>query len=638
MAYCLPKHLATDFLNKIKNGTINPVKLGEMSSQERREFFGEHLGVDNAKEVNALFESKLLLKNVERGMITWAKQVTGLKKDAKRDLLSRVQKLEDVLDPVQIDDFMEDLAEKKLGVGVTEEEARQIYELSQIVKEKKAAIPEDSPNRSKERMEYGFAHVMFRDYVVGLKEGAIKPQVAEYIKNPGQSFIKLAGLTKSVVASLDNSLWGRQNFMGLARRPDIWVKNFALSWKDMAQEITKLGLDPITVVKAEIASRPNAINDKYNISRLGVNVVHEEAMPTSLPEKIPLLGRLFKASETAFSAGSMRMRADLFDMYVAKGEKAGLDFEDKDQLRSFGRLVNQMTGRGDIGALAKWSEGTNATIFSLRYMKARIDNLLLWASSGTFTGETRGGVTAEARRASARNLLQAVGLIASIMAMADFLDGPDGDTVEWDPRSANFGKLKFGDTRIDITGGMASLVTLAARTIPTMHDGKRGQWYKSSSSGKFTELNLDKFGAKSVAEVFLDFFLGKLSPLAGAARDKVLTGKHFGGEPVTLESTSKKLITPITIDTIRETLDHPDSAPLWLVLLLEGSGFSANTYNEETFARKKKEYEQKARNKELGLEPGFIEKSLDTGQDLLDSFMDMSGSVFDTIGGGGLEF
>jgi hypothetical protein len=70
-------------MKKLKSGEIDPAKLVEMTSQERRDFFSKFLGEENARQVNALFESKLLLKNQQQGIITWAKKVAGITKEAE---------------------------------------------------------------------------------------------------------------------------------------------------------------------------------------------------------------------------------------------------------------------------------------------------------------------------------------------------------------------------------------------------------------------------------------------------------------------------------------------------------------------------------------------------------------------------
>jgi hypothetical protein len=56
-------------LDALKNNEIDPAKLADMTSAERRDFFTKIVGEDDAKDVNALFESKLLLKNQQTGLL-----------------------------------------------------------------------------------------------------------------------------------------------------------------------------------------------------------------------------------------------------------------------------------------------------------------------------------------------------------------------------------------------------------------------------------------------------------------------------------------------------------------------------------------------------------------------------------------
>ena len=99
MAYCVPRPLANKFKEYLKSGKITPDKLVSMSSAERRELFSEIVGVEDAKEMNAALESKLILKDQQRGMITWLKQTAGLTPEARRDMISRIEKMDSVLQP-----------------------------------------------------------------------------------------------------------------------------------------------------------------------------------------------------------------------------------------------------------------------------------------------------------------------------------------------------------------------------------------------------------------------------------------------------------------------------------------------------------------------------------------------------------
>ncbi|MFH1563932.1 MAG: hypothetical protein ABIF11_11050, partial [Nitrospirota bacterium] len=140
--YCLPVHLANKFIEKLKDGSIEPAKLAEMSSEGRRTFFQTFMGEIHSKHTNSLFESKLLLKNQQQGMITWAKTVSGLKPEAQRDILSRVNKMTEILNPASEKAFLEDLVAHKLQTKVTIEQANKIAELAKLTADKKEAMNE----------------------------------------------------------------------------------------------------------------------------------------------------------------------------------------------------------------------------------------------------------------------------------------------------------------------------------------------------------------------------------------------------------------------------------------------------------------------------------------------------------------
>ena len=144
--FCIPQELIEQFKQKLKSGEITPERLADMTSEGRRTLFSEMLGAENAKRVNSLFESKLLLKNQQQGIITWAKSVAGLKPETLRDMISKVDRIDKVLNPKELDAFLEDLASQRLGFDVTFSEAAKISQLAKDVSEKKVKISEDSLN------------------------------------------------------------------------------------------------------------------------------------------------------------------------------------------------------------------------------------------------------------------------------------------------------------------------------------------------------------------------------------------------------------------------------------------------------------------------------------------------------------
>src|SRR3990167_1117876 len=124
MAFCLPKEQTEKFIKALKEGVIDPGKLAELSSLERRSFLQKIVGEADAAEVNALFESKLLLKNQQAGMVSWAEKVAGLKPEARRGIIDKINKLEKVLSAEEEALFLEDLASKRMGIDVKFEDAQ----------------------------------------------------------------------------------------------------------------------------------------------------------------------------------------------------------------------------------------------------------------------------------------------------------------------------------------------------------------------------------------------------------------------------------------------------------------------------------------------------------------------------------
>ena len=561
MAVCLPKEFADKMLLSLREGKIVPEKLIEMTSAERRAFFEKIVSKEHAREVNAQLESKLLLKDQKKGLVTWAKKITGISEATRRDILSKIERMDKILEPKTEKAFLEDLVAKKLGTDVTLAEAKTIAEGAKEVREKKEAIPEDSPIRSKERLEYGVAEVLFREYIdaLKLKDPRSKAEVLkDWVKNPGKIVFEVAGLTKSLLASLDNSFFGRQGIKVLYNNPSLWAKDFIKSFSDIAKELG--GRDAMIPIKADVFSRPNALNGKYEAGKYDLGIAFEEAFPSSVPAKVPIFGRVFKAAESAFNGGALRLRSDLADKMIQTAERQGIDVLNPAEAVPIGKLVNSMTGRGGIGKLSAIGGELNVAVFSIKFLKSNIDFL----TAHVFDPAVR--KSPFARKQAAKNLARAVASVSAILWTAEQLIP---GSVETDARSADFGKIRIGNTRFDVTGGMSSLAILAIR----LGTGES----KSATSGKVTDLGSGKWGRMTRFDVINNFWSGKLSPVAGAIRD-FARARNFEGEKPTVGNTTLNLITPIPIQTFQELQEDPESADLLLSMILEGLGISANTY------------------------------------------------------------
>lgn len=555
--FCLPKDRVDAFLGGIKKGEIEPDKLMKMTSKERHEFLAKYVGESAAKRVNAEFEAKTLLKNQQIGMLQWAKNVSGIKPAERQDLIKRIKNLEKVLDPEDKKAFLEDLASVRLKADVTPEEAQQIANLSRDVQSTQEKMNKDYTfNSEKERLDYGRAVVRMEDYVSDLKNETTKLRLRDLKSNPVQTGLKsvsnAAGLAKSLTASLDNSVIGRQGLKVLLTHPTIWAKNSKQTFVDMFR--TYGGKKVMEEVRAEIASRPNALNGLYRREKLALGNA-EEAYPTSLPEKIPGLGRAFKASENAFTAFQYRTRADLMDQFAKMAEKTGGDIE------GMGIIANALTGRGNVGKLEPIANELNNVFFSPRFVKSNIDALTGHALDYSKLGTM-------ARKEAAKNTVKIISGIAGVLALADaIMPG----SVDFDLRSSDFGKIKVGDTRFDVSGGMSGLVTLAARLLTQS---------TKSTSGVVRKLNTGEFGGQSTLDVLMNFTGNKLSPAGQVVKD-ILKGTDFNGDKVTFGGELQKLTLPIGVQNYMSMKDNPNSANIIVTSLLDGLGIGANTYSSQ---------------------------------------------------------
>jgi hypothetical protein len=569
---CLPKRIVDTFKKALLDGTISPEKLTKMTSEERRSLFETLVGKDYAKEVNAQFESKLLLKNQQLGMVHWAERLMGMSKEAKRDLLSKIEKLDKVLNPTEEKAFLEDLASKRLGIDITLEEAKTISNLAKNISDSKDKIPENSPIGSSERVDYGLNLALFKDYVGQLKLDNVKMSVLDYIKHPADTIASLGGTLKSMLSTLDNSFFGRQGVKMLYTHPIEWGQKFIDSWRLIGRELK--GQDAMTPIKADVWSRPNALNGRYDKMKLDIGISGEEAFPSTLPERIPLLGRAFKGAETAFNGTAMRMRADYADMMLEKAEKMGKNIDNIEEIEGIGDLVNSMTGRGSIGKAGVLGKEINSTMFSIRFLKSNFDTLLEGIKG--LSPIKRGEMTF-ARREAGLNLLKIATSIATINILAETLH--PGST-ENDPRASNFGKIKIGNRTFDPSGGLLSLIDTASRLVPTIHNGEWGFWSKGRT-GVYTKLNSAEDGKQTALDVFNSFWEGKVAPLAGMIRD-IWNGETYQGKTPTIPTELQNLTEPLSVQQFQQIMQDPDKSGVLWSMVLEGLGFNMNVQLSNT--------------------------------------------------------
>ena len=145
----------------------------------------------------------------------------------------------------------------------------------------------------------------------------------------------------------------------------------------------------------------------------------------------------------------------------------------------------------------------------------------------------------------------------------------DDDSVTFDANSSDFGKIKIGDSRFSVGGGMAVLVVLVHRLI--------SREYTSSTTGQSISIDLKKWGAISGKDLIWNFTENKLSPAASLALTLVNNKTRDNGN-LTVPQMVNDALTPLIIQNIFEAGDADDSANILAVLMAESLGVNVQTY------------------------------------------------------------
>jgi len=286
------------------------------------------------------------------------------------------------------------------------------------------------------------------------------------------------------------------------------------------------------MIEQEILSRPNA--PLYKQSKLYLaphEALHlsamEEAIMSRVAGKIPGL----RASNRAYITFLNRLRADSFDSLLASVSRKDGSLTPT-EMQAIANYINVATGRGDLGKAAAAAETLATVFFSPRLVASRFQ---LLAGQPMYRGSFR---TRQAIAQEYGKFLAGIGVVLGLGIMA-------GATVERDPRNSDFGKLKFGNTRLDVLGGLGQVSTLVGRLAT-------GETVNASGEVKPIRGEVP-YGSRTGADVIAAFLRSKLSPVVGTGVD-ILSGKNAVGEPVTPRSVAINMTVPLSFRDIYDVM------------------------------------------------------------------------------------
>lgn len=344
-------------------------------------------------------------------------------------------------------------------------------------------------------------------------------------------------LARSLMTSLDLSAVLRQGIIPTLANPIRSAKIIPQMLRAM------MSTEAQDKIMRGIRKRPNAqdyeegglfLKDPSETSPSSMEEVFASRFIGKLP-KWTLVGPAIRASERAYVSFLNLLRADVYDALKASSHPEGIMTHA--EKKALAEATNTFTGRGKIGFSDKTSAGLNVLFFAPRYVASTFNAL---AGQPLYKG------SAATRKAIAGEYARFLGGAALVYSLASMTFGDD-DGVETDPRSSDFGKLRYGNTRLNPLGGLLQNTVLLSRVASGQTKTLGGEIRDLRGPNK-------KPGGDSVADILMRFARTKLSPVVSAAVDTA-SGEDVIGQSTDIVNETRELVTPLSLRDIAGAME-----------------------------------------------------------------------------------
>lgn len=404
-----------------------------------------------------------------------------------------------------------------------------------------------------------------KDKLIRLKQDrdlrVLKAQYANRTKlqKVADAALEVANVPRTIMSSMDFSAPLRQGLLFSTSHPIVAGRAFgqmfkhAFSQKSFDRWFHDVRNDP----RYSTAEKSGLYIADPHDPRLSAK---EEVFMNNLAEKLPIIGPLIKGSERAYVTFLNKMRWDMFNMFADIEESKGKTIHNSPKIyKGWATYINNSTGRGKLGIFERSAPILNSTFFAPRLVAANLNflNPVYYAK-----------LPKQVRVQALKDALKFVTLGLSVLGLANL----GGASVDDDPRSTDFGKIKIGNTRWDIWGGKQQYVRFLTQFLS-------GQT-KSSKTGKMSTLNGKGPFGRTRGNVATTFFRAKLAPLPSMAVD-FMTGKTIPGEDVTINDEALTHLTPMIANDIKEAYKEMGPSSLLKVGLPASLGVGVSTYKNK---------------------------------------------------------
>lgn len=315
-------------------------------------------------------------------------------------------------------------------------------------------------------------------------------------------------------------------------------------------------------------------------------------------------------SQRAFVTFLNKLRADVFDLLLETNFRDGRATVDDGRVIS--NFINLATGRGHIGFVKRDPLTNKLTepqtgralsnfLFAPKWLASRVNMMLMQPLIGKHMKAIR---DPQQRRAMQKLVAKEYGKFligqAAIFALLrlaymayDDKDDKDREKkpfIVTDPRSSDFLKVRFGNSRVDFFGGMLQPLVFLAREMAGEISSK-GEVRSLRNYDKPLDLLREaglmdepsapdlKFGQEDGAGLAFRFLRSKMAPIPGMLMN-IMASRDFSGKPTTAFREAIKSFEPMSAGGIADAI--ADQGVTWgTALAIVGLlGDSVQTYNE----------------------------------------------------------
>jgi hypothetical protein len=262
----------------------------------------------------------------------------------------------------------------------------------------------------------------------------------------------------------------------------------------------------------------------------------EEAFISKTAQKIKFLGAGVRMAGRAAYTYLNRIRADVFDSYANELKKSGVTPENNPETyKALASWVNISTGRGSYGRFNQFAPTASAVLFSPRLLASRFEILNPHAY---YTMYKTSPLLAKKAISDA---VKFFGATVGLLALAKQSGVAD---VEFDPRSADFLKMRIGETRIDPLAGFSQIMRFISREVTGQTKTAKGEIVTG-----------EKFPYPTRADIAGRFAESKLNPHIGLLWSW-MKGKGYLGEKFDIEQEALNRILPLYLQDVKDAVNE----------------------------------------------------------------------------------